>query len=168
MRRMIMRTAGSSSRYSPSEGRGLGTTSAALAADEPGGQHDVPPAWLRTRGGRAADHRVQGLERRGAEILDGLADAGQPRVEVPGHRYVVKARDGYLAGHVDAAAAQRVQHADGGLVIRADDRARQVAAVGQQPLDDPGAAGRAVVTLPLRPVSEPDARLSRLLRRRLE
>ena len=51
-------------------------------------------------------------------------------------------------------AFQRVQHADGGLVVRADDRARQFRVPGEQVVDDPRAAPRGVVALPLRPVQE--------------
>ena len=51
-------------------------------------------------------------------------------------------------------AFQRVQHADGGLVVRADDRARQCRVPGEQVVDDPRAAPRGVVALPLRPVQE--------------
>src|SRR5689334_2003004 len=131
----------------PLGGRGavwmMRLATAALANDELHRQNDVQIGLA------GADLRVQDVEGRRAKLLHGLADGGERRVQVARDGHVVEAGDGYLVGYANAAASERVHHAERCLVVRADDRSGQLAAGVEQRGDDLGAAGGAVVALPL-------------------
>src|SRR5581483_2515526 len=99
-----------------------GGAAAALADDQLDGQDDVGLRPARV------DLRVEDLERSRAELLHRLPHGRQRRVEVARDGHVVEAGDRDVPRHAEAAPRQRVHSAERRLVVRAEDRARQLPA----------------------------------------
>src|SRR5260370_5126201 len=95
-------------------GRAAGAA-AARADDELNRQHHVALATAR------ADSCVEDFERGRAELLHGLPDGRERRMKVAGDRHVVEAGNRNVLRHADTALTERVDHAQGGLVVRAQD-----------------------------------------------